>query len=404
MSSITDSVAVFKERAQEVGLSSALIDVLEHKGVTNLAKLAFAAGQPGETPTDATLRDLVTSDGGDPSIIQLGTLASVRRLTFEAQTLMVAQVRNLVEQKEDEQGAELAPAERSDRIRKQKERLGGLELIGELECGHVCYDHVMKMVQNNAVSYLAPHKFISRRSELARSKPKKELTIDGASQVVVKSKTDDARCDTGDNLHLLQAFHRRALAMDLVGVASYKVVEAFHRFLMTQLQTSPPPGYAKISIAQVLQADQEAWLRLSEKTPNGIKRNADGRMPLDLEFPQLESDPRVAFHLLPLPAASSSVPAATRFGTQNTHNSGSKRSGKSGGKALKRKWKAPQGMPEALKGMQSQTASGKSICWAYNLPEGCDKCKAGQKCDRGLHLCMYPNCQKPHPLHKHENR
>ena len=38
---------------------------------------------------------------------------------------MVAQVRNLAEQKEDEQGAELAPAERSGRIRKQKERLGG---------------------------------------------------------------------------------------------------------------------------------------------------------------------------------------------------------------------------------------------------------------------------------------
>ena len=96
-------------------------------------------------------------------------------------------------------------------------------MIGNLE--HVYYDHVMKVIQNNAVSYLAPHKSISRRSELARSKPKKELTIDGASQVVVKSKTDDARCDASDNLHLLQTFHRRALVMDFTGVVSYKVVE-----------------------------------------------------------------------------------------------------------------------------------------------------------------------------------
>ena len=40
MSSITDSGAL------GVGLSSALIDILEHKGVMNLAKLAFAAGRP----------------------------------------------------------------------------------------------------------------------------------------------------------------------------------------------------------------------------------------------------------------------------------------------------------------------------------------------------------------------
>ncbi|CAJ1367044.1 unnamed protein product, partial [Effrenium voratum] len=45
---------------------------------------------------------------------------------------------------------ELAPAEREDRMKRQAERLRGLSLEGELECGYAGYDTVMKMLQDNA--------------------------------------------------------------------------------------------------------------------------------------------------------------------------------------------------------------------------------------------------------------
>ena len=52
---LTESKAVFIERCDLAGLPAAIRDVLVGKNLSTLASLAFAAGQPGETPTDAAL-------------------------------------------------------------------------------------------------------------------------------------------------------------------------------------------------------------------------------------------------------------------------------------------------------------------------------------------------------------
>ena len=81
------------------------------------------------------------------------------------------------------------------------------------------------MMQTNSVSYLAPHKFISRKSELGSEKPPKQLVLDPSSSLTVKNKDLDITCDTSTELLLREAFTRRALAMDLVGACSYSVME-----------------------------------------------------------------------------------------------------------------------------------------------------------------------------------
>ena len=61
---LTESSAVLKERAAKVGLADEVLDFLVKQGVDDtLAKLAFAAGQPGETPTEAKLKELSKFDG-----------------------------------------------------------------------------------------------------------------------------------------------------------------------------------------------------------------------------------------------------------------------------------------------------------------------------------------------------
>ncbi|CAE7910880.1 unnamed protein product, partial [Symbiodinium necroappetens] len=107
---LTESKAVFLERCELAGLPSGSRDALVAKNLNTLASLAFAAGQPGETPTDAALTALVRT-GADE--VPIATLASLRRLVFEAQLLMTAQVKQLIEQRADDQKAELAPAERA---------------------------------------------------------------------------------------------------------------------------------------------------------------------------------------------------------------------------------------------------------------------------------------------------
>ena len=88
----------------------------------------YAAGQPGETPTDDKLKQLVQI-GSDA--VPVHVLASIRQVVFEAQTLLMSQVRAMLERKDDDAETELAPAERASHIRDQESRMKGLSLQGE---------------------------------------------------------------------------------------------------------------------------------------------------------------------------------------------------------------------------------------------------------------------------------
>ena len=96
--------------------------MLIDQGINSMAELAFAFGQPGDAPSDPELRNLL-ANGGDPAAIPIGTVSSLRRLVFECMTLMVNQVKLLFESKEDDSKYQLGPAERTDRLRRQKARL-----------------------------------------------------------------------------------------------------------------------------------------------------------------------------------------------------------------------------------------------------------------------------------------
>ena len=111
--SLTDSAAVFLERCKRAGLPQGNIDRLQDQQLTSLAKLAFAAGQPGETPTDAKLKSLVQIGTAE---VPVHVVAALRQVVFEAQTLLISQVKALVERRDDESKIELAPAERTSKI------------------------------------------------------------------------------------------------------------------------------------------------------------------------------------------------------------------------------------------------------------------------------------------------
>ncbi|CAE7726847.1 unnamed protein product, partial [Symbiodinium necroappetens] len=241
---LTESKAVFTEHCELAGLPGATRDVLVCKNLNTLASLAFAAGQPGETPTDAALTSLARA--GDEEV-PIATLASLRRLVFEAQLLMTAQVKQLIEQRSDDQKAELASAERTERIK------------------------------------------TTSRAELRLDKPKKELDVVN-SKITLKDQVVDLQCQLSTPLCLHHSLHRRALAMDLVGICSYHVIMEFHEYLMSHLTVEPPPGYNHVTIHQVLSADRAAWLRLAEKLPKGLRAGTDGKLPLDLELPLLQGD------------------------------------------------------------------------------------------------------------------
>lgn len=409
MSQSLDSEAVFKRKATEAGLPAADFDRLIAAGVATYAKLAYSVTTPGTTPSEEGLRSLL--DRTHPERVSVGTLSSLRRLMFEGQTMVVAQIRKAVEGGEAAKAVELAPAERDHRIRAQRTRLAGLELTRHLECSHQSYDYVHKMAVQDSVIYLEPHRFTTRMAEVQRDKPPKELVID-QQQLTIRDSERKDRCTITDLFTLSQAFTRRALACDLMGICTFKHMEGWHRFLLEQCQHPAPPHFETPSMTQILRTDRAAWVKFAE-TLTTLKAQPDGSLPLDLALQDIRKDHTITFYLLPLPAGGHHrapadrpvEPSASKRKRKRAHDRAEPAhrtpptppASKGGGKG---KTKAPSRMPPEFQGKQlhHNIPGGGRLCWNFNLKKGCQFAKVGEACARGTHQCL--KCLGTHALHE----
>ena len=398
MATILDSVAAFNARAVEHGLTNEQLQRLQREGISTLAQLAFALTTPGTSPTDEALKGLLSDD---TDTVTVGQLSSIRRLTFDAQTLSAAQVKHILAGSEAAKKAELVPAERTQRIQDQRNRLAGMDLTGPYECSYASYDYVAKMIEQNAPSYLEPHRFTTRSAEVAREKPGKELVLD-QMHLTVKDMENKDKCPMQGDLQIFQAFTRRALACDLMGVCTFRCMEKWHRFLMDSMQVHAPPGYKSPTVEQILRADRAGWIRIAEKV-DGLRRRPDGTLPLDEALDNLKTDPTTIFHMMPLPmpraADKPTKPAPIKKDgapdkTPKPNNfSKGKGEGKNRGKANNK-----GRMPVELVGLNQMTKTGKRICYNYNLSRGCNFAEAGKDCNKGSHVCM--KWFGLHPVHQ----
>ena len=158
MATLTESRAAFTARAAEVGLTQAEITTLTGRGIDTLARIAFAAVGPGQNPSDDQVQALF---GGGPTTA--GTVASTRRLIFEAHTLLIADLKGRVEKGEDASVGSMSHAERESRLTRQKTRITGLTHSGVEEPSYESYNLVYAMLQRDALVYIHPEKFTTRR-------------------------------------------------------------------------------------------------------------------------------------------------------------------------------------------------------------------------------------------------
>jgi len=404
MANLLKSAAAFKEKAADCGLLEGQLSVLAGKGIDTLATLAYVLTTPGVTPSEQALRELL--DSTSPESVSLQALASIRRLTFEAQTLCIAQIKASIDT-EGETKVELAPAERSQRISAQRKRLAGFDLTGPLENAYANYVYVSSMVEHDHPQWLELHRFIPRSQEISREKPGKEVVLDESAKLSIRDRRTKDRCQIQNELQLAEAMTRRALACDLLQVCTFAVMEKWHRFLLNKLSTPPPPNYRPTSMEQVLRADRQAWIRLAEEVPS-LKRDASGELPLDVAFPKLQMDPHVTYFLQPsqgksllrVQAAEDEAPSSWRGrgrGFSRGKGGGRKRVADGNLKnegASKGGGKAPAELQDNK--LKHNTAEGLRICWNWNLAKSCSFAKAGQACKRGAHVCMF--CLGPHSL------
>ena len=116
----------------------------------------------------------------------------------------------------------------------------------------------------------------------------------------------------GSDLDLQNTFIRRGLAMDVGLLMSYKIHEKLHMELIKAKLRTPPPGYAKISLAQIGAADEMAFQLWAEATRKGIRGVTAQGTVLDSKIDAVLVDPQ--FHYADHSFAPCRGQAAVAFG------------------------------------------------------------------------------------------
>ena len=236
-------------------------------------------------------------------------------------------------------------------------------------------------------------------------KSDRKLRIEANSLSVKESKnTPEEDVRTAYKLH--NASGDVQLDYEFANLISFQCHERYIDSLMRRLNADPPANYQATSMAQILRADRQVWVYLSQNVSE-IRPAADGTRALDAGLDAALTDCDVTFHLLPLPLPSSGAyaPVRTKDAQQSSGDFGKgfnqNRKGK--GKS-KQNSQGSSTAPRGIKGAVGRDNRGRAICFNYNLSD-CPDAPAGGACKKGRHICFKSNCFKVHQFavaHKDE--
>ena len=164
-------------RVRESGFSSFLATLLDFSSSMALVETVFGDG--------ATL----------------GQTANLKRLQFEACTIVIADVKAKVSVSGSAEPAKLPAAKKAARLADQKKRLLGVPIQGNLEPAHSLLDLVAAMAETNVVVYIAPEKCGARMDEIAQiTKQQKAVIAIESSTLKVNTPDTQTDADLGSEL------------------------------------------------------------------------------------------------------------------------------------------------------------------------------------------------------------
>lgn len=189
MPTAADSEAYFKARALEYGVDQPLIDALNASGVRTMGQLAFAVSRPGQDFDERRFSDWVRQVNADVAPT-MGVAAAMKRLHFEAEILVTAGLKSMVEQPTTESAApeQIPFAEKISRMNQLKTVLVGVSLEGQNEPSNALIEECCQQFESRVLKYVEPAKCGSRESEIVSGKSDKKLRIDGTNLTVKETK------------------------------------------------------------------------------------------------------------------------------------------------------------------------------------------------------------------------
>ena len=399
MAGLLESVAHFKNRATEIGIREGSIEALETLGLNTLGSFGFSFGQPGQQISGEVFQSWLDEQFSEA--VPIAEVARLKRLLFEAHVLITAHLKSQVEtSSSDAVVRKIPPAERAARLALVSDKIKGVDISGCLMPAHSLLDEVVHQAESQVLKYLKPSKCPSRESEVLSAKPEKEIAVE-QNALKLRDQKPDVATDTSSEFLVYQALVRRCVAYEFARLIDFETQHKWVSWLFKMLTKPPPPGYNKISMAQILACDQAAFAYMAEHCPDLRHPDRDA-YPLQKLMADMSTNFEVMIHAQPLPR-----PASSSSGNRDSSSARvapyQKTQQKKDGKGKsKGKTRGPP-MPRELVGNPTKDAKGRNICFAYNLPGGCNGAPPGEMCPRGAHVCIKAGCHQLHSFQNHKS-
>ena len=248
--SLVESNAAFTQRCTEIDPTGNFGTLLHGQNIRTFSSMAFALGTPQTPPTDAQFNTLALAIFG--AGYTLGETAMLRRLHFEATTLMIASVKQRVdgETADKAEGVKRIPvAEKRFRQEQQAQRLTGISMTGEMEPSHQLLDLTNSILESGSLVWIAPSRCTKRSDEVQLSIKERPSSVQIENQQLKVSQVpEEFKADFGSEIKLQWCWQRRGLAMDQCRLLSWEVHDAwvhqaFQDFQSTVTSRFPTSAY-----------------------------------------------------------------------------------------------------------------------------------------------------------------
>jgi hypothetical protein len=197
----------------------------------------------------------------------LTLMSLLRRLHFEAVTMVVAHLKtNVSVDASTEGGRKLPQVEKVARLNDQQARLRGINIKGEMQPSYALVDIIAGIYESGSIIWVPPSKCTKRDAEVQQTLKEKPTTLTLEQQTLKLSTADPKlKADTSNELLMQWALQRRGLAFDQCKLISNDIHERWVNMLLMQLTREAPNGYAKVNMEQILRADRELFTVMAQE-------------------------------------------------------------------------------------------------------------------------------------------
>ena len=133
MTSLVENSRHFEKRCPELNLTDETRRTLKANGLTSLSRYAYAVGRPGQALSTSEWNTFVNAHFATATV---GEQSSLKRLLFEAQTLLLSDLREQVTQPDKWAARAIPMAERQKRMKSVRAALPDMLVDGPLEPSH----------------------------------------------------------------------------------------------------------------------------------------------------------------------------------------------------------------------------------------------------------------------------